>query len=56
MVCDLWWGEHVAGVREWSVIAVQTAWKLDPVHYYEENPAPDNTQAAGSDQVVYNPV
>ena len=38
--------------REWSVIAVQTAWKLEPVHYYEENPVSDNSQAAGSDQVT----
>ena len=30
---------------EWSVIAVQTAWKLEPVHY-EENPVSDNPQAA----------
>lgn len=38
--------------REWSVIAVQTAWKLEPVHYYEENPVSDNPQEAGSDQVA----
>ena len=38
--------------REWSVIAVQTAWKLEPVHYYEENPVSDNPQVAGSDQVT----
>lgn len=32
---------------EWSVVAMQMAWKLEPVYSYEENPTLDNSQVAG---------
>ena len=39
---------------EWRAIAMQTAWKLEPVYYYEENTNSDadNSQTAAGDQVT----
>ena len=39
---------------EWRAIAMQTAWKLEPVYYYEENTISDadNSQTAAGDQVT----
>ena len=35
---------------EWSTVAMQTAWKLEPVYVYEENPTPGNSQTVGDDR------
>ena len=35
---------------EWSAVAMQTAWKLEPVYIYEENPTPGNSQTARDDR------
>lgn len=40
---------------EWSVVAMQMAWKLEPVYSYEENPTLDNSQVAGSDHSIIQP-
>ena len=42
VVRDPWRREQTARVRgEWRAIAIQTAWKLEPVYYYEENTISD---------------